>query len=135
MTLQCRSYRLTRLLDAGVAPAARAAPSALAGPRLDVTKIASATKDRRAATAPRLLATAGLLVLMAIAGGALTGCGDDESPASSGQVPRTSPTDTAQAEDPTGNTYDATSEAADASIEIAMRDIAFKPAYITARVG
>ncbi len=131
MTLQHRSHRLAHLFAA----AARVAQSALAGPTLDVTKIATATNQRRAATAQRRLATAGLLVLMAMAGGALAGCGDDENPAASGQRAEANPTDTAQAEDPTGNTYDATSEPPDASIEIAMKDIAFNPAYITARVG
>ena len=76
-----------------------------------------------------------LLVLTAMAGGALTACGDDENPSTSGEVARTSPTATTEAEDPAGNTYDATSEPADASIEIAMKDIAFKPAYVTVRVG
>jgi len=66
----------------------------------------------------------------------LAGCGDDEGPATSGQTAETTGASaTPAAQDPTGNTNDASSEPPTASIEIAMKDAAFKPAYVTARVG
>jgi plastocyanin len=62
-----------------------------------------------------------------------SGCGDEDNsePAASGA--RATPSSTAAAAD--ANTYDASSEPRDATIEIVMKDRAFKPAYVTARVG
>jgi plastocyanin len=62
------------------------------------------------------------------------GCGGDEdNPEPAGSGAKAPPSSAPAAGD--ANTYDASSEPRDATIEIVMKDRAFKPAYVTARVG
>ena len=82
-------------------------------------------------TVTRRLLSAVLLASMA-AGGGLAGCGNDE-PAAEKTPTQKSDADTAI--DPTGHTLDASSQPRDARITIVMKDIAFKPALLTARPG
>ena len=92
-------------------------------------------KDRRAVT--RRLLSAVLLALMA-AGGALAGCGNDEqgaTPETAADKSRSEESGAKPAKDPTGNIVDASSEPRDARVKIVMKDIAFKPTYLTARIG
>jgi plastocyanin len=93
--------------------------------------------NARAAAGRRWLSAAILGASVAVGGGAFAGCGDDKT--SAGSTTANAPAARTQSGhapiDPTGNTYDATSEPRDARIEIAMKDIAFKPQQLTARVG
>ncbi len=87
-------------------------------------------------TAKEGLATVSVLAVIVLAGSSLLGCGEDEETSATS----TSATPTAEAnaqdtEDPNADTYDATSDPPDASIQIAMRGKAFQPANITARIG
>jgi plastocyanin len=97
--------------------------------REDVTAIAIWTKHHPAATS-----RAAVLLAMMASGVPMLGCGDDEQPATKETAATKTPAQKSAA-DSTGNTLDASSEPSDARIEIVLKDIAFKPQYITARVG
>jgi plastocyanin len=72
--------------------------------------------------------------------GSLAGCGGDDDSRGSDQAATRTPTQDDQTADPatgdpTGNTYDATGDPPDATIKIALKDVAFVPQYITALPG
>lgn len=93
---------------------------------------------RSAAVCSFAAATTCFALLLA---GALAGCGggDDDSQGSDRATTPT-PTQNDQAADPgtgdaTARTYDATGDPPDATIKIALKDVAFVPQYITALPG
>jgi plastocyanin len=98
------------------------------------------TGDARATTGCRWLLAVALGMSMAAGGSIVAGCGGDETPTGSRQaatenLAAETKSGAEAATDPTGNTYDASSQPRDARIKIAMKDSAFKPQYITARLG
>jgi plastocyanin len=97
------------------------------------------TERRYVVTVHRCLLTAAVLAAIATGGAAGAGCGGDEGGTrEEGQAtapPTADPSSADPAVDPTGSTLDATSQPRDAKLTIALKGIAFKPQYLTARMG
>jgi plastocyanin len=105
-----------------------------------VRAITTITADARTTTGGRWLLAAALGMSIAGAGSTVAGCGGDETSTGSPQAATETGAEESKSgadagTDPTGNTYDASSQPRDARIKIAMKDSAFKPQYITARLG
>ena len=74
--------------------------------------------------------------LLLMAASVFAGCGDD-SASTEGEAASTPTQESvpAEAAETSGGAYDASTEPRSARIEIALKDVAFTPQYITARVG